>query len=252
MYLIEPYNAYQKPAKKKHWHEIAEEEALFVKMMEAKAAQQTQADSVNDGSPSLSTAATPAVGAAGAGGTPPRLFFNPAEFNVTFSLSQITGPAPLTITFANNTTEPFGAVNSYLWNFGDGTTSTLRSPSHTFSATQSYDITLTVTNSLNQARTISATGLVSASIPSLVADFTSSTVTGAIPLPITFSNSTTYNGSGTLTYLWNFGDSTSSVLLTPSHSYARTGSYTVTLQVTESLFNLTSLKTKTNYISASA
>ena len=32
-FIIEPYNAYQKPAKKKHWMEIAEEEALQHRMM---------------------------------------------------------------------------------------------------------------------------------------------------------------------------------------------------------------------------
>lgn len=33
-YLIEPYNAYQKSARKKHWTEIAEEESLYYKMIQ--------------------------------------------------------------------------------------------------------------------------------------------------------------------------------------------------------------------------
>ena len=36
-------------------------------------------------------------------------------------------------------------VESYAWNFGDGSTSITRSPSHTYSTVGSYTVTLTVT-----------------------------------------------------------------------------------------------------------
>lgn len=44
---------------------------------------------------------------------------------------------------------------------------------------------------------------------------------------------TAAGGSGALTYLWNFGDNGTSTVLSPSHSFARAGSYTVSLTVTD-------------------
>jgi len=41
-------------------------------------------------------------------------------------------------------------------------------------------------------------------------------------------------GSGGYTYLWDFGDATSSTLADPTHTYAADGSYVVTLTVTDS------------------
>ena len=65
-YLIEPYNAYQKPPKKKHWMEQAEEEALYYRLMmeveKQKTAQQIQI--------------TNAIIDSGAGGVPPYSYFN--------------------------------------------------------------------------------------------------------------------------------------------------------------------------------
>ncbi|MBC8045971.1 MAG: PKD domain-containing protein [Fimbriimonadaceae bacterium] len=51
-------------------------------------------------------------------------------------------PVGLTFTFTNTSTEG----TSYLWNFGDGTTSTIVSPTHTYEETDTYSVTLTVTN----------------------------------------------------------------------------------------------------------
>ena len=50
-------------------------------------------------------------------------------------------------TFANTSTEPAGYNYSYLWNFGDNTTtSTLENPSHMYAGPGTYTVTLTVTN----------------------------------------------------------------------------------------------------------
>ena len=52
--------------------------------------------------------------------------------------------APLTISFTNTSS---GDNLSYNWNFGDGQTSTLQNPTHTFQA-GAWEVTLTVTNEL--------------------------------------------------------------------------------------------------------
>jgi PKD repeat protein len=57
--------------------------------------------------------------------------------------SDVTGDAPLSVTFDQTGTSTTGV--SYLWAFGDGTTSTSANPSHTYAVPGTYVATLTVT-----------------------------------------------------------------------------------------------------------
>ena len=58
-----------------------------------------------------------------------------------FSASPLTGIAPLTVTFTN---QSLGAYQTSLWAFGDGFTSTLEDPVHAYAATGEYSVSLTV------------------------------------------------------------------------------------------------------------
>ncbi len=58
-----------------------------------------------------------------------------------FSASNRKGQAPLTVSFRDFSS---GVVNSRVWNFGDGSTSTLVNPSHTYGAPGNYTVSLTV------------------------------------------------------------------------------------------------------------
>jgi PKD repeat protein len=69
---------------------------------------------------------------------------------------------------------------------------------------------------------------------------------GIAPLTVTFTN-TTEGLSGAATYLWRFGDGTTSTTTHPTHTYTQTGLYTVSLQVTDGVF--THVQTRTHYIS---
>jgi PKD repeat protein len=60
---------------------------------------------------------------------------------VDFSAEPTTGKAPLAVRF---TAAVCGALNGFVWSFGDGTTSTERNPEHTYSETGSYTVTLLV------------------------------------------------------------------------------------------------------------
>ena len=55
------------------------------------------------------------------------------------SASPTTGAAPLTVQFTDTST---GSPDSWLWNFGDGTTSDLQNPSHTSKTEGVYDVVL--------------------------------------------------------------------------------------------------------------
>ena len=58
-----------------------------------------------------------------------------------FSGMPTSGPQPLPVVFSDAST---GDITSYAWNFGDGMTSSLRNPSHEYTAVGSYTVTLTV------------------------------------------------------------------------------------------------------------
>ena len=61
-----------------------------------------------------------------------------------FTVDVTSGSAPLTVIFTDNST---GNPTSWLWNFGDGTNSTEQNPSHTYSNTGLYDVSLKASNS---------------------------------------------------------------------------------------------------------
>jgi len=62
---------------------------------------------------------------------------------------QVSGEAPVTISFdALSSSDPDGYISAYLWNFGDGTTSYDPTPSHTYTASGRYTVTLDVLDDL--------------------------------------------------------------------------------------------------------
>jgi PKD repeat protein len=62
-----------------------------------------------------------------------------------FSATPLTGNAPVTVAFTDESVVPSGASPTYRWNFGDGTESSVSSPSHTYETAGEYTVTLTVT-----------------------------------------------------------------------------------------------------------
>lgn len=67
----------------------------------------------------------------------------PVEPTANFSFTPLTGGAPLTVTFINNSVN----ASSYLWNFGDGSAaSTAIAPNHIYQTSGNYTISLTATN----------------------------------------------------------------------------------------------------------
>jgi PKD repeat protein len=121
----------------------------------------------------------------------------------------------------------------FTWEFGDGATASGAPTTHRYSRAGTYTITLRVTNDIGQAATSARTLTVSSTSPQVVARFTFSPTTPAINEDVFFnaSSSTVDNG----TFAWDFGDGLSGSGVTPRHQYARGGTYTVTLTVTNDL-----------------
>ncbi len=158
-----------------------------------------------------------------------------------FSSSAASGVAPLAVSFSNTST---GNISTYAWNFGDGATSSLPNPSHSYVTPGTYTVSLTVSGS-GGTNTLTRTGYigVSSSASSTAVSFSSTRQAGPAPLSVGFTDGST----GTISsYTWNFGDGSSSTLKNPTHTYASPGVYSVTLTVSGS--GGTKSVTKSGYI----
>jgi len=145
-----------------------------------------------------------------------------------FSASTLTSCASDSIDFTDLST-PAGAVNEWLWNFGDDSTSLLSNPRHGFRKTGALTVTLIAYN--NKCPSAPATKTITINPP--VADFDYAVSCSPKTLVNFTDKSITDPGFGPITYLWDFGDgSTDATQGNVSHSYAGTGTYTVKLTVT--------------------
>ncbi|MEM1179976.1 MAG: type VI secretion protein IcmF/TssM N-terminal domain-containing protein [Acidobacteriota bacterium] len=115
-----------------------------------------------------------------------------------------------------------GDVDSWLWTFGDGDSTDLQDPSHTYGAAGTYTITLAVTTDGVTERTRQDVPVGEGEVPK--ASFTAADN----GLEITFTDTST--GSPT-SWTWSFGDGDGSSDQHPTHRYAKAGSYEVTLDV---------------------
>ena len=68
--------------------------------------------------------------------------------SASFVASPVGGPVPLTVTFTDCSTSGSAAITGWLWDFGDGSTSTESNPTHIYTIAGSYAITLTVTTAI--------------------------------------------------------------------------------------------------------
>jgi len=120
---------------------------------------------------------------------------------------------------------------SYTWNFGDGYTSTATSPSHTYLYSGNYNATLFATNGKGCVNSLSKDPYITVYTPAIIGFSAASVTYCKPPAAVAFSNSTI--GVSPFTWLWNFGDGHTSALAAPTHSYAASGTYDVSLKVTD-------------------
>jgi PKD repeat protein len=143
------------------------------------------------------------------------------------------GDIPLAVNFSSvGTTDLDGTVASYLWDFGDSTTSTQPSPQHTYTTPGKYVVTLTVTDDIG-ART-SETVSIDASAPNQlpVAKFVVTPATGKAPLNVTLTSDGSYDPDGAVgNRHWTFSDGGDYWGNTAFHTFSRPGTFKVTLTV---------------------
>ncbi|MBS1575174.1 MAG: PKD domain-containing protein, partial [Bacteroidetes bacterium] len=122
-------------------------------------------------------------------------------------------------------------ATSWLWNFGDGNTSTVRHPTHTYSDYGSYTVTLVTANALGCIDSITKIAFVTIAKPQIAIP----SLPAAGCIPFTINPAATVTTADVVTsYLWDFGDGTTSNLLNPSHTYPAQGTYSIKLFITTS------------------
>ncbi len=156
------------------------------------------------------------------------------------------GCIPLAIVFPNTSQDGV----QFLWNFGDGGTSTLASPPHTYLTKGTYTVSLTVTDTNGCTNTLTIPNYVHA-LGITTPNFTATPLTGCAPLFVTFQDSTV-SDSTLVRWTWTFGDGTPPVVfgptpVNPSHEYMLRGNYNVTLTVVDT-DGCTATVTRLNYI----
>ena len=141
----------------------------------------------------------------------------------------ITGPdsacANTPVNFKNGSSP---APTSSTWSFGDGNVSTQQNPANTYGAIGNYPVKLVNTYS-TCADSITKTIAI---VNSPIAAFTAAKPGSCkAPFNASFQDAST---PGAVKWLWDFGDGSTSTQQNPSHNYATTGSFNVSLTVTNS------------------
>lgn len=144
--------------------------------------------------------------------------------SASFIADHTTGISPLTVRFTDTSS---GSPGHWLWEFGDGTTSPDQNPVHTFAADGTYSVSLTVSNAVGRDYTTQADYIRVGPIP--VVSFSPNQTYGIAPLPVRFTDTSSGDPTG---WSWDFGDTGSSAVQNPVHTYTAPGTYTVSLQAT--------------------
>ncbi|MGB3154408.1 MAG: PKD domain-containing protein [Chitinophagaceae bacterium] len=130
-----------------------------------------------------------------------------------------------TVTFTNTST-PAGFSSQ--WDFGDGGTSIVTSPTHSYAAPGVYAVKLRIQDTFGCPDSITKNAFITVDVP--IPDFTrSDSVSSCTPFQVQFTNTSTYYKS----VLWDFGPGEgTSTLNNPVHVFNSIGTYSVKLIIT--------------------
>jgi len=151
-----------------------------------------------------------------------------------FSGSPTTGTVLLTVNFTDSST---GDIDSYVWSFGDGGTSTEQNPTHIYQNIGTYTVSLTVSGtggSDNETKTDYITVTGSGEAPDV--DFSASPKSGSVPLTVQFTDFSTGEINS---WSWSFGDNGTSEEQNPTHVYERPGAWRIKYQNQNRLYHST-------------
>lgn len=144
--------------------------------------------------------------------------------------SVVSGSAPLEVQFTGVATGGDGNLD-FFWDFGDGETSDIKSPTHTYTGAGVFSAVFTATDEDGDhaAATVVIT-VGNASIP--VVSIVANPPNGPAPLNVSFTANVS-GGGAPYQFAWAFGDGTNASSGSPSHSFTQAGSYLTRVTVTD-------------------
>jgi len=157
---------------------------------------------------------------------------------ISFRAVPLSGPAPLKVAFYGDLPD---YATAWLWDFGDGETSTHRDTYHRYQRPGVYNVSLTCDNA-GASATHTEYGYITVFEP-LAPSFSADTRNGTAPLTVRFTDTSTGDPD---TWLWEFGDGETSSEQNPEHTYVNAGIYDVTLTAGNTAGNST--KAEPGYI----
>lgn len=146
-----------------------------------------------------------------------------------FTSTDTSGCTPLLVNFTDQSVGVSGTITQWEWNFGDGATSTVQNPSHTYTVAGTFNVYLKVTNTSGCSQTVFKQQYIHAG-SGATADFIAN-VPSSCTMPVTVSFSNRSQADASSTYFWDFGDGNTSSAINPSHSYTQSKNYVVKLTV---------------------
>ena len=138
------------------------------------------------------------------------------------------------VTFLDASTDPDGEIVSWLWDFGDGETSTAQNSTHIYSDKGTYAVELMVTDDDGGSHSTTMEVTV-VNLPPAV-DFRISETTVNVGDEVMFTDLSSDPERKPLKYLWDFGDGNTSTGSDPTHVYSISGTMTVRLTVIDDEF----------------
>ncbi len=168
----------------------------------------------------------------------------PPSCNAFFT--SLASPNSLNVSFTDLSSPSTGnTISSWFWTFGDSAVSNIQNPTHTYTQSGSYNVCLTITDGANCANSYCQQIVVTGSAQgNCTAGFSAYTSPGTVNASFVNTSVSTYLPAiYTVSYVWDFGDSTTLTTTNMSaitHQYPQQGTYNVclTIVVTNTVTNM--------------
>lgn len=160
---------------------------------------------------------------------------NPPTAEIVVSANSVPFGTPVDFDGGNSSDTDGGSIVSYDWDLGDGNTSNqVAINDHVYAQAGSYEVTLTVTDNDGLSDSASTSVQVTTDLPSAVITIENPATSYAVGELVYFNGLSSSDPDGTIVqYDWEFGDGAVGSGINASHAYSSTGTYSVTLTVTD-------------------
>ncbi|MDQ3047892.1 MAG: PKD domain-containing protein, partial [Bacteroidota bacterium] len=143
--------------------------------------------------------------------------FNPPPvIAMTSDTNAICAPATIQFFDGSTTGNPLDPITNWSWTFGDGGTSTLQDPTHTFVSPGTYFVILTVSTFGGCTSNNASVPFVINAYQYPIAAFSVNSTNLDLPYDLLICDN---QSTGATTYQWNFGDGGTSTATDPQYQY---------------------------------